>query len=172
MTIIRPAFAHEQVCIRALVRAERMNPTGLDWPNFLVAVDQRGVVGAVQMRKHPDGSRELGSLVVIRSARGQGIASRLIDALLADEDGPVFMITDGAHSAHYAQWGFRRIAPLRASPCIRRNYVIGRLAIILSILKGLPRRRLVVLERPGEVRLAGRSARAMIAATALAAAGR
>lgn len=79
---IRPATETDQVAIRTLVRSERLNPCG-DWPNFLVAVSRRGLVGAVQLRRHQDGSRELGSLVVRKEARRQWIASRLINTLLA-----------------------------------------------------------------------------------------
>ena len=81
MITIRPATNQDQLAIRALVRTERLNPTDLNWPNFVVAAGERGLVGAVQLRIHTAGSRELGSLVVRKEARGQGIASRLIDAL-------------------------------------------------------------------------------------------
>ena len=130
-----------------MVRTERLNPTGLDWRNFLVAADGGQVLGAVQMRKHPDGSRELGSLVVANAARGQGIATRLIDVLLSGDCGRVQMITDGAFALRYARWGFRRIAPRAASRKVRLNYRIGRAAIVISLLKRRPLRRLVILDR-------------------------
>ena len=103
---IRSAVPADQEAIRALVKGERLNPMGIDWPNFLVAVGTQGIVGAVQLRKHPDGSRELGSLVVAPEARGLGIAARLIDALVTDHDGPVQMITGAQHAAHYQRWVF------------------------------------------------------------------
>ena len=38
MAVVRAATAADAEAIRALVRsAPRMNPTGLDWPNFVVA---------------------------------------------------------------------------------------------------------------------------------------
>ena len=80
---IRRATERDQQAIRALVHSERLNPTGLNWPNFVVAVIGGRVIGAVQMRRHSDGSRELGSLVVSKEARGHGLASRMIDALLS-----------------------------------------------------------------------------------------
>jgi amino-acid N-acetyltransferase len=146
---IRPAREKDQQVIRALVRGERPNPTGLDWRNFLVAEHKRGIVGAVQMRKHRDGSRELGSLVVAKEARGEGIATHLVEALIGAEAGRVQMITDRAFARHYERWGFRPIKPRAASPIVRRNYRIGRCAIVLSLLKRLPRRRLVILDRAG-----------------------
>ena len=150
---VRRAAEADAAGIRALVRGERVNPTGLDWRNFLVAADERGLVGTVQMRRHPDGSRELGSLVVAERARGRGIAARLIDALLAAERGRVLMITGEDFAAHYGRWGFRRIEPGAAPAAVRRNYRIGRLAIVVSLLKRRPLRRLVILDRGGPARI-------------------
>lgn len=146
---IRCATELDEPAIRAMVRGERLNPTGLEWPNFMVAADERGLIGAVQMRRHRDGSRELGSLVVSKQARGHGIAARLIDALLAAEPGRVQMITDGAFAMHYERRGFRRIRPGAAPASVRWNYRIGRLAIIISFVRRRPMRRLVILERRG-----------------------
>ena len=96
--VFRRASEQDQQAIRALVHSERLNPTGINWPNFLVAAVGGRVVGAAQVRNHTDGSRELGSLVVAREKRGQGIASRMIDALLADEREPIWMITSETYA--------------------------------------------------------------------------
>jgi hypothetical protein len=49
-------------------RRARLNPNGIDWPRFVVTTIGDALVGAVQMRRHADGSRELGPrrLVVLR----------------------------------------------------------------------------------------------------------
>ena len=147
MTItLRRATAPDQPAIRALVHGERLNPFDLDWCNFLVAADARRLVGAVQLRKHRDGSRELGSLVVRKEVRGRGIASRLIEAVLAPENGRVLMITGAGFASHYKRFGFRRIEADAAPAAVRRNYRIGCLAGVISLLMGRPRR-LVILER-------------------------
>ena len=106
---IRRATERDQQAIRALVHSERLNPTGLNWPNFLVAVIGGRIIGAVQMRKHSDGSRELASLVVSKEARGYGIASRMIDAMLAEDHEPVWMITAEPYAGAYSRWGFEPI---------------------------------------------------------------
>ena len=146
--VIRAAMPADQEMIRALVKRERLNPMGIDWPNFLVAIGTQGIVGAVQLRKHPDGSRELGSLVVAPEARGHGIAARLIDALVALHDGPVQMITGAQHAAHYQRWGFRRVEPRHAPRSVRLNYRLGSLACVISIIERRMPRRLVILHRP------------------------
>ena len=144
---IRAASATDEAAIRALVKSERLNPNGLDWPNFVVAADEHGIVGAVQLRRHPDGSRELGSLVVAPPARGRGIATRLIETLLASHSGAVHMITGDAHVQHYRRWGFQSIAAAQAPRRVRRNYRLGRLARVITFFRGLPPQRLVILER-------------------------
>jgi amino-acid N-acetyltransferase len=149
----RPATEQDQPAIRALVQGERLNPTGINWPNFMVAAMGDRIVGAAQIRKHSDGSRELGSLVVAEDERGQGIASRMIDTLLANEREPVWMITSETHAKTYAQWGFERIEPSAAPVKVRFNYRMGRLARIISFFRRQPSRPLVILERlPAERR--------------------
>lgn len=143
----RPATEQDLPAIKSLVHGERLNPTGINWPNFLVAAMAGRIVGAVQIRKHSDGSRELGSLVVAKDQRGHGIASRLIDRLLADEREPIWMITGETHAGTFARWGFERIEPAAAPVKVRFNYRIGRLARIVSFLRRQPMRRLVILER-------------------------
>ena len=138
---IRPATQADQLAIRTLVRSERLNPHQLDWPNFVVAVDQRGLVGAVQLRKHWDGSR------VRKEARGQAIASKLIDTLIAGANERVLMVTAEAVAARYERWGFRRIEPSAAPTAVRRNYRIGSFLSITALFKLRRIRRLVILDR-------------------------
>jgi len=146
--VVRRATERDQEAIRALVHSERLNPTSLAWPNFLVAETESRIIGAVQMRKHADGSRELGSLVVAQEARGQGIASRLIDVLLAGDQKPVWLITAAPNADAYARWGFMQIETRAAPAKVRRNHLMGSLARIISFVMRRPMRRLVILERP------------------------
>jgi amino-acid N-acetyltransferase len=146
--LVRRAIARDQEAISALVLKERLNPTGLHWPRFVVATIDQRVVGAVQMRLHADGSRELGSLVVAPSQRGRGIAGRMIERLLADHEGRVHMITPRAHAERYVRWGFRGTAARHAPRSVRRNHRLGSLAgWLFAPLRGRMPRRLVVLER-------------------------
>ena len=145
--MIRPARGEDQRVIQALVRSERLNPTRLNWPNFVVAAEESGLVGAVQLRTHSDGSREIGSLIVRKEWRGQGIASRMIDALISRDDGRLLVITNENIAALFERRGFRRIEPDAVPAAIRRNYRIGRLAGIMSLLKFRRMRRLVILDR-------------------------
>lgn len=91
--VIRRAVAHDQDAICALVRSERLNPHHLHFENFAVAARGDELIGASQIRRHRDGSRELGSVVVARLWRGRGISGEIIDWLLKAEKGTVFVIT-------------------------------------------------------------------------------
>lgn len=145
---IRAATADDQNAIVGLVHSERLNPHGLEWPNFVVAVDGQALVGAAQIRKHKDGSRELGSLVVDGPYRRQGLASRLIDRLLAGESGRVLVITGKIRAAYFARWGFQPIASGRAPSSIRTNYYLGyMIGGLLALLRRRPVNHLVILDR-------------------------
>ena len=149
MTVsIRHATAEDQPHIISLARGERIKPTGLDWPKFVVAVDDGKIVGAVQLRKHPDGSRELGSLVVASKYRGRGVAARLIETRLADAAGRVLVITGRAHADYYGRWGFQRIRPIAAPPFVCLNYWLGYLGGgFIAVLRGRAVNHLAVFER-------------------------
>ena len=147
---IRPAIAADQDTIVGLIRIERLNPNGLGWANFLVATEHDRLIGAVQLRRHPDGARELGSLVVERSSRGRGLATRLIDSLLAANPGRILMITGRQHATHYSAWRFRPIPAIDAPASIMRNYCLGQIiGGTFALLQRRPINRLVILDRMG-----------------------
>ena len=145
---IRRATPRDQLAITTLVRNEHLNPIDLDWRRFVIATDRSGILGAVQLRKHGDHSRELSSLVVRQDARGLGIAARLIDRLLARIATRVLMITGVAFAAHYERWGFRPIEPAMAPAAVRRNYYFGKIVGgAISLLSGRWPRQLAILDR-------------------------
>ncbi|MFM2399929.1 MAG: hypothetical protein RL341_2086 [Pseudomonadota bacterium] len=156
---VRAALQQDQTLIERSVKSERLNPTDLDWKNFLVATHQDELIGMVQLRKHADGSRELGSLLVAEQARNLGVAARMIDALLAEQSCTVYMITSAQFAGHYRRWGFVPMSPWFAPRAILANYLLGRAARVISFLRGLPPRRLVVLESTMSARLGAASFR-------------
>ena len=92
---IRRATVGDQAAISRLVHQARLNPHGLDWRRFVIAEAGGGApIGVAQVRRLPDSSRELASLVVLTEHRDRGVAARMIDALLNDETGPVFTLVD------------------------------------------------------------------------------
>lgn len=149
---LRPARPEDPPAILAMVTSERLNPIGLHGSRFQLALTQGRLIGAVQMCLHRDGSRELGSLVVIESGRGLGVAVRLIDAVLAERSGPVQVITNLRHAGRWARWGLAQIATQEAPRSVCFNYWMGRLARVLSFLRGQPARHRVILMRPAVVK--------------------
>ncbi|MCA9901566.1 MAG: GNAT family N-acetyltransferase [Anaerolineales bacterium] len=103
----RPAQASDEAAIKALIRAVNINPIGLKWPRFLVAVDENGrLIGCGQIKPHRDGSRELASIAVQKAWRRQGIAKEIIERLLADEAPPVWLTCMNKLVPFYEQFGF------------------------------------------------------------------
>jgi amino-acid N-acetyltransferase len=154
--VIRKARPQEGAAIRALVLTERMRPIDLKPENFLVAVKGDEIIGTVQMRHHPDGTRELGSLVVAAPWRRQGIATRLIDTLLKEQGDSVFMITARRDYRRYAQWGFELASGRSVPKSIRLHHFLGSLGSVVSLFKRRTIRRLVILRR-GPVGFFGRA---------------
>lgn len=93
-----------------------LDPTSLKWQNFLVAVIAGKVAGCGQVKPYPK-ARELGSLVVRKAYRRQGVGGALIRALLAREAGDVYLMCRAELIPYYAKFGFEEIG-LREAPGI------------------------------------------------------
>jgi amino-acid N-acetyltransferase len=146
--VIRRAVAEDEAAIQALVRSERLNPHGLHFANFAVAVRGDEIIGATQIRHHRDGSLELGSVVVARPWRGCGISGELIDWLLKKETGTVHVITRKKHAGHYARWGFEAVSSRAAPPPIRFNYGVGTvIGTAMALLQRRKVNRLAIFRR-------------------------
>jgi N-acetylglutamate synthase-like GNAT family acetyltransferase len=103
----RTAQAKDEGAIKALIRAVNINPMGLKWQRFLVAVDGNGrLIGCGQIKSHRDGSRELASIAVQKGWRRQGIAGNIIKHLLAKEAPPVWLTCMNKLVPFYEQFGF------------------------------------------------------------------
>ena len=144
---IRRALEDDQLAITGMVRRARLNPAHHDWDRFVIAVLDRRTVGAGQLRLHSDNSLELASLVVEPDARGLGIASRIVEALLADERCQVHTLIDRRYVDHFARWGFVRVDPSLLPRSVHRTYRIGRVVTAVGSLLRRRRIRLVPLVR-------------------------
>jgi GNAT superfamily N-acetyltransferase len=111
---IRAARQQDAARIRALVRAERLNPFGLDWRRFYVMDNAAGqVAGAIQQkahwRLHRPPVRELASLVVDPAWRGQGLGSRLVRHLQNQAGPPLWLMCRSGLVPFYEQLDFREV---------------------------------------------------------------
>jgi amino-acid N-acetyltransferase len=117
---LRDASAEDQPTIRGIVRAANINPTGLDWPRFIVAEDGGAVVGVGQVKPHRDGTRELASIAVIPDRQGQGFGTAIIEELLRREKGTVYLTCRSRLQSYYERFGFKRLEPRDYPPYFAR----------------------------------------------------
>lgn len=130
---IRPAQAQDGRQIRKLIWSVGINPLGLNWRRFLVAVDARGrLVGCGQIKPHADGSRELASIAVQPDARGQGVSRAIITRLLAGQPLPIYLTCRASLEGYYKRFGFRSAAASEMPAYFRR---IARLAGALRTIR-------------------------------------
>jgi N-acetylglutamate synthase-like GNAT family acetyltransferase len=131
--ILRAATAEDAAHIRAVVRLARLNPTGLNWERFRLAVDaDNKVIGCVQIKPHRDGSQELASLVVDPKYRGQGIARTLIENLIGTYERDLYLMCRSTLGDFYEKFGFRGITETQMPTYFRR---ISKLASVAEILR-------------------------------------
>lgn len=107
---VRTAGEADGPAIKKLVMEGRINPTGLDWRRFMVAVNQDGeVIGCGQIKPHRDGSLELASLAVTGTWRQKGVAHAIIEELLAWHEGPLYLMCRSGLGKMYEKYGFQAL---------------------------------------------------------------
>jgi hypothetical protein len=79
--------------------------------------------------------------------RGQGIATALIDALLAEEDGDVYTLIDRRFAPHFERWGFHVVDPGQLPRSVAQIYRIGRAVTTVGSLLRRQSIRIVPLKR-------------------------
>ena len=133
---IRPALESDFPAIRRLIHQVGINPTGLDWRRFLVVVDERGkLLGCGQVKPHRDGTRELASIAVVPEHRGEGIARQIIQRLLDQHPGTLYLTCRASLGALYAKFGFREASAAELTPYFKRLHRLSRLILRLGIAK-------------------------------------
>jgi N-acetylglutamate synthase-like GNAT family acetyltransferase len=111
MTTIRPARESDAARIRDLIYSTGINPMGLDWKRFIVAVDERDeLIGCGQIKPHGQGLLELASIAVVPEQRGRGIARAIIEHLLKDSPRPLYLMCQSSLEPLYEKFGFRAIS--------------------------------------------------------------
>lgn len=108
--IIRPALEAESVQIKSLINLVGINPTGLDWKRFTVAVNDEGrVISCGQLKPHGADILELASIGTLPEYRGQGIARAIINELLHNSQRPLYLMCIAHNGPMYEKFGFRVI---------------------------------------------------------------
>ena len=126
---LRPATEADFSEIKGLIREVRINPTGLDWRRFTVAVERPvlssvegpgQMVACAQLKPVPGGLTELASLAVRPAFRHRGIARALIEHLLARAPRPVYLTCRSSLAKLYEKYGFRVLEGNEMPPYYRR----------------------------------------------------
>jgi len=139
---LRPAVQSDQPIITRIIRDANINPMSLDWHRFLVAEEEGAIVGVGQIKTHGDGSRELASIAVIPARQGQGIARKIIEALLAQESGALYLTCRSQLESFYTRFGFGKIERAEMPPYFRR--LIRIVNFIAPLVRGV---RIIVMKK-------------------------
>ena len=111
MTIIRPARESEDSQIKGLIHLTGINPMGLDWKRFVVAVNERNeMIGCGQLKPHGADILELASIAVYPEHQGRGVARAIIEHLLKDSPRPLYLMCETSLGTLYEKFGFRAIS--------------------------------------------------------------
>ncbi len=110
---LRPARESESTVIKDLIHLSGINPLGLDWKRFIVAVNaQDQVIGIGQIKPHGADAEilELASIAVSPEYRGTGVARAVIERLLKDSPRPLYLMCESTVGTLYEKFGFRPIS--------------------------------------------------------------
>lgn len=137
---LRPARQTDSPAIKSLIHAAGINPMGLDWKRFLVAVDaQDQVIATGQIKPHgtKDAVHELASIAVVPAYQGQGIARAVIEQLLKDSPRPLYLTCRSRLEPLYEKFGFRAI-PYDEMPRYyqRISKLVGLLKVVARMGEG------------------------------------
>jgi N-acetylglutamate synthase-like GNAT family acetyltransferase len=109
---LRPAYKTDSKPIKDLIHLVGINPTGLDWKRFVVAVNaQDEVVACGQLKPHGADSEilELASLAVQPEFQGLGLGRLIIEDLLKKSPRPLYLMCMTKNEGLYEKFGFRAL---------------------------------------------------------------
>lgn len=111
MTKIRAARETDAAQIRDLIHLVGINPMGLDWNRFVVAVNDRDeMLGCGQIKPHGRDVLELASIAVYPEHQGKGIGRAIIEHLLQNSLRPLYLMCESSNGPLYEKFGFREIS--------------------------------------------------------------
>jgi N-acetylglutamate synthase-like GNAT family acetyltransferase len=145
---LHPAKTKDMPAIRSLIRETGINPLGLDRQRFIVAVNSdHQVIGTGQIKIHRDGARELASIAVRPDWRRQGVARAIIERLLSENSGILYLTCREHLGQFYARFGFQVIERYEMPAYFRR------VATFFSFLDrlGVMKEGLLVMSRPEKI---------------------
>ena len=139
---LRPARETESAAIKDLIHAVGINPMGLDWRRFIVAVDAKDqIIATGQIKPHGRDIHELASIAVVPEYRGGGLARAIIEFLLKDSPRPLYLTCISALGPLYEKFGFASVSQEDMPRYFQR---ISRLAGLVFLLASREEKLLVM----------------------------
>ena len=136
---IRDGRVGDRKAIWRIIRNRRLNPFGIDWSKFLVAVDpEERVIGIGQLKSHRRDSVELASIAVVRRYERQGIATDIIVSLIRRAEPGVWLSCLQKMREFYRQFGFEEVPPKDVAPGYYR--IFARVSSIIALFGGANQR--------------------------------
>ena len=134
---ITPALEADFPAIKALIHEVGINPFSLDWRRFRVAKTVEGgqLIGCGQLKSHGDGSVELASIAVVPAWRKKGVASAIIQKLMAEGFRPLYLTCLSHNGPFYEKFGFRTVAGAELPKYFRRLSRVAGLVNALSVMR-------------------------------------
>jgi amino-acid N-acetyltransferase len=130
---LRPARESESALIKALIHSVGINPMGLDWKRFVIAVNDRDeIIGCGQLKPHGKEIIELASIAVAPEHRGNGVARRVIEHLLEESPRPLYLTCVSSNGPLYQKFGFVSIQYEEMPRYFQRLSKLGEALITLS----------------------------------------
>lgn len=124
---LRPAQAQDIWRIRKLVLSAKLDPTQLRWSQFWVIECEGKVVACGQLRQFA-ATQELGSVVVARPWRRQGLGSFLVRHLIRQSTQPLYLECLGDRLAQfYSQLGFVPVSWQELPSPLKRKFALSQL---------------------------------------------
>jgi len=123
---LRNARAEDTKVIRDLIHEAQINPFGLDWRHFVVAVDaETGIIGTGQIKTHYDGTKELASIAVRPAFQNKGIARQIIERLLEVNPLPLYLTCRSSLGPFYQKFGFLSLDKRHLTGYFARIQLLG-----------------------------------------------
>jgi amino-acid N-acetyltransferase len=121
---LRPATAQDIWPIRWLVFTAGLDPTQIRWSQFWVAEAQGQIIACGQLRTFA-AAQELGSLVVARRYRHQGIGRLLAQQLIQQATQPLYLECLGQKLVKFYQsLGFVKTELSQLPPALKRKFAL------------------------------------------------
>lgn len=131
---LRPAREAESTAIKDLIHSTGINPMGVDWKRFVVAVDAQDQIMAIgQIKPHGKDVLEMASIAVKPEHRGTGLARAIIEHLLRDSPRPLYLTCVSSLGPFYNRFGF---VPVPYPEMPRYFQRISKLAGLVLTLSG------------------------------------